>query len=228
MAGFLITFEGIDFSGKSLQAKLLTEKLAELQLPVFFVREPGGAEIPEKIRDLLLDTRHHGMTAETEVLLYSAARAQIVRECLIPNLEKGKIVICDRYFDSTTAYQGYGREIDLDFIQKLHTFVIQNVVPDVTFLIDLEPQVALERKKVSNTEMDRLEKEDLSFHHKVRDGYLKLARAEAQRFKVIDGARPIDEVHHEIYQFVKVTLNNRELNGYPNFEIKSNEQGYVA
>ncbi len=206
MKGFFITFEGIDFSGKSLQAKLLTEKLTELQLPVFFLREPGGAEIPEKIRDLLLDTRHHGMTAQTEVLLYSAARAQIVRECIVPNLAAGKIVICDRYFDSTTAYQGYGREIDLEFIQKLHSFVVQNVIPNVTFLIDLEPKTALERKKLSNTEMDRLEKENLEFYQRVRNGYLQIARAEKQRFKIIDGARPVEEVHEEIFQQVKNKL----------------------
>lgn len=206
MKGYLITFEGIDFSGKSLQAKLLAEKLRQMQLPVVFLREPGGAEISEKIREVVLDARHHGMSAQTEVLLYSAARAQIVHECIIPNLQQGKIVISDRYFDSTTAYQGYGREIDLDFIQKLHTFVIQNTVPDVTFLIDLEPQEAIERKRLSNTEMDRLEKEDLSFHHKVRNGYLKLAKSESNRFKVIDGARQIEEVHSEILQHVKGRL----------------------
>lgn len=206
MKGYFITFEGIDFSGKSLQARLLTEKLTEWQLPVFFLREPGGAEIPEKIRELLLDTRHHGMTPQTEVLLYSAARAQIVRECIIPNLAAGKIVICDRYFDSTTAYQGHGREIDLEFIRELHTFVIENVVPDVTFLIDLEPKTALERKKLSNTEMDRLEKENLEFYERVRNGYLKIACSEKQRFKIIDGARPVEEIHNEIFQHVKNQL----------------------
>jgi dTMP kinase len=201
-----ITFEGIDFSGKSLQANLLADKLMQLKLPVVFVREPGGTEISEKIREVVLDARHHGMTAQTEVLLYSAARAQIVREVVIPNLAKGKVVICDRYFDSTTAYQGYGREIDLDFIEKLHTFVIQKVVPDVTFLIDLEPEVAIERKKVSNTAMDRLEKENLEFHQRVRAGYLKLAANEPQRFQIIDGARSVDEIHSDVLQRVNSLL----------------------
>ncbi len=207
MKGFLITFEGIDFSGKSLQAKLLHEQLVEETRPVLFLREPGGTEISERIRDLLLDTRHHNMDARAEILLYSAARAQLVSEQIIPHLQKGMIVICDRYFDSTTAYQGYGRQIDLDFIRNLHKFVTQGVSPHLTFLIDLEPAEALKRKQLSNTHLDRLEKEERKFHRRVREGYLAIARSEAHRFVVIDGAQPIDNIQKEIYERVKSKLN---------------------
>jgi dTMP kinase len=206
MKGFLITFEGIDFSGKSLQAKLLHERLLQEKLPVVFLREPGGTEISERVRDLLLDTRHHNMDAHTEILLYSAARAQVVAERIIPHLQKGMIVICDRYFDSTTAYQGYGRQIDLDFISNLHKFATQGVSPHLTFLIDLEPAEALKRKQLSNTHLDRLEKEEREFHRRVREGYLAIARSEALRFVVIDGAQPVDNIQKEIFEQVKSKL----------------------
>ncbi len=204
MQGTLITFEGIDFSGKSVQANLLLGALKDRKLPVLFLREPGGTEISEKIRTVLLDNTNHKMSAITEVLLYSAARAQMVRENIIPNLEKSSIVICDRYFDSTTAYQGFGRKIDLDFIKKLNSFATEELVPGLTFLIDLDPEIALQRTK---TDLDRLEKEDSGFHRRVRNGYLEIARSNPDRFVIVDGTQSIEAIQDEIFMEVKSKLS---------------------
>jgi len=204
MQGTLITFEGIDFSGKSVQANLLLGALKDRKLPVLFLREPGGTEISEKIRTVLLDNTNHKMSAITEVLLYSAARAQMVRENIIPNLEKSSIVICDRYFDSTTAYQGFGRKIDLDFIKKLNSFATEELVPGLTFLIDLDPEIALQRTK---TDLDRLEKEDSEFHRRVRNGYLEIARSNPDRFVIVDGTQSIEAIQDEIFMEVKSKLS---------------------
>lgn len=207
MGGMLITFEGIDFSGKSVQARLLQEKLVQQKYSVLLLREPGGTTISEKIRDVLLDTDHAEMYAKTELLLYAAARAQMVQERILPFLNDGGIVICDRYFDSTTAYQGYGRQIDLEFINKLHIFVTQGVNPDLTFLFDLDPQNTSERKKLSNVRMDRLDKENVDFQMRVRKGYLKIAQAEPQRYVIIDGSQSIAAIQKEIYDHTKSKLN---------------------
>jgi len=204
MQGTLITFEGIDFSGKSVQANLLHGALKDRKLPVLFLREPGGTEISEKIRMVLLDNANHKMSAITEVLLYSAARAQMVRENILPNLEAGSIVICDRYFDSTTAYQGFGRKIDLDFIKKLNNFATEELVPDLTFLIDLDPKIALQRKK---TDLDRLENEDSEFHQRVRNGYLEITRLHSDRFVIIDGTQSIAAIQDKIFMEVKLKLS---------------------
>lgn len=202
--GTLITFEGIDFSGKSVQARLLKEKLEARNLPVTFLREPGGTTISEKIRDILLDRSHENMAPETEVLLYSAARAQMVRELIAPKLESGEIVICDRYVDSTTVYQGYGREINLDFIKKINKFVILEILPDLTFLLDLEPQESVRRQ---SRNLDRLEREESGFHQRVRSGYLKLAGEQKNRFVVIDGDRPVEVIQNEIFEHLKKKLH---------------------
>ena len=204
MQGTLITFEGIDFSGKSVQANLLLGALKDRKLPVLFLREPGGTEISEKIRTVLLDNTNHKMSAITEVLLYSAARAQMVREKIIPNLEKSSIVICDRHFDSTTAYQGFGRKIDLDFIKKLNSFATEELVPGLTFLIDLDPEIALQRTK---TDLDRLEKEDSEFHRRVRNGYLEIARSNPDRFVIVDGTQSIEAIQDKIFMEVKSKLS---------------------
>ena len=204
--GFLITFEGIDFSGKSAQAKLLRDALIDLDFSVLFLREPGGTEISEKIRQVLLDTRHALMYKKTELLLYSAARAQIVSERIAPSLNQGQVVVCDRYFDSTTAYQGYGRQIDLDFIDKLHNFIADKIEPNLTFLIDLDPEEALKRKKATTVEKDRLDRETLEFHKRVRDGYLQIARTESKRFVTIEGSRSIQVIQQQILDETKRRL----------------------
>ncbi|MFQ5638163.1 MAG: dTMP kinase [bacterium] len=211
MKGFLITFEGIDSSGKSVQANLLKERLLSKNLPVIFLREPGGTEISERIREVLLDTKHQEMDRKTELLLYSAARSQVVAERIIPHLQQAGIVICDRLYDSTTAYQGYGRQIDLGFIKKIHNFVTEGITPDLTFLIDLDPAEATKRKAKSGMRIDRLEGEKKAFHERVRSGYLKIAEQEPERFVIVDGARAVSVIHEEIYQFVR-----RKIDGIVN------------
>jgi len=206
MKSVLISFEGIDFCGKSVQANLLRDALEARGLPVLFLREPGGTEISEKIREVLLDTSHENMAAETELLLYSAARAQMVRECVEPHLQKGGVVICDRFYDSTTAYQGYGRQIDLDFVKKIHKFVVRDVTPNVTFLIDLDPLEALKRKQANKLEGDRLEQEDLQFHQRVREGYLRIAAEEPQRFVILPGDQAIPVIHKQVLEYVNTLL----------------------
>lgn len=214
MKGVLITFEGIDFSGKSVQANLLKERLIAENLPVFFLREPGGTEISEKIRELLLDKQYNKMDAVTELLLYSAARTQMVVEKVLPQLKSGKVVICDRFYDSTTAYQGYGRQVDLVFVQNLNEFITHGLKPNLTFLLDLEPENALKRHALNASEgkiknrkiLDRLEQEDMKFHQRVREGYLKIAQAEANRFIIIDGNRTINSIQEEIYKQTKTRL----------------------
>lgn len=198
--GILISFEGVDFCGKSTQIDRLVEELDRVQIPVIVLREPGATEISEKVRDILLDNKNHRMTSRTEVLLYSAARTQLVVEKIIPAIEKGEIVILDRFFDSTTAYQGYGREIDLDFINKLNTFTTCGVKPDITFLIDLDPEIALKRKDI--IEYDRLEQEDIFFHKRVREGFLAIANSEANRarFVVIDGEMSINAITEVVFK----------------------------
>ncbi len=209
MTGHLITFEGIDFCGKSLQARLLCDHLKSIGLPVSFMREPGGTKISEKIREVLLDRANEQMVKETELLLYSAARAQMIRSEILPVLAQDHVVICDRYYDSTVAYQGYGRQIDLEFIKKLNNFVVGKIRPDLTFLIDLEPGLAAERNKVNGGKVDRLEKEGTDFQRKVRAGYLEIAaeKDNKMRFIVIDGNQPVDEIQTEVRRCVQDRLN---------------------
>lgn len=205
--GFLISFEGIDFCGKSTQIDIFVEELDRLQIPVIVLREPGATEISEKVRNILLDNKNHIMTSRTELLLYSAARAQLVMEKIIPAVERGEVVILDRFFDSTTAYQGYGREIDLDFINKLNIFATCGMKPDITFLIDLDPEIALKRKDTKA--YDRLEQEDISFHKRVRDGFLEISDSEADRarFVVINGEMPINAITKVVFKHFEKILS---------------------
>lgn len=212
MQGKFITFEGIDFSGKSLQARLLCEALSQKGLAVELFRDPGATRISEGIRAIVLDGENAEMHRHTELLLYAAARTQMVAELIRPALGAGKIVICDRFYDSTTAYQGYGREINLEFIQKLNSFVTSNLRPDLTFLIDISLDVAVERNRASGGTQDRIEKETHEFHQRVREGYLQLARSsnERDRFEIIDGAQSIENIQTQILEIVrkKLTLSD--------------------
>ncbi len=208
--GKFISFEGVDLSGKSLQARLLHERLCANGLPAVLFREPGSTTISEKIRAILLDNKNEELVKEAELLLYSAARTQMVSEQIVPNLEKGNVVICDRFYDSSTAYQGYGRQIDLEFVVQLNTFVTHGRKPALTFLIDVEPETAFLRKEGRPTSLDRLEKEALSFHQRVRAGYLEIAESEAaagsNRYIVIDGTATIEAIHKEVYEHVTTRL----------------------
>ncbi|MCX5708871.1 MAG: dTMP kinase [Candidatus Omnitrophica bacterium] len=182
MKGKFITFEGSECSGKSTQSKLLYEYLLEKKYKVVFLREPGGTKVSEAIRDILLDNRNKSITRETELLLYMASRSQTVSEVIRPALEAGKIVVCDRFLDSTLVYQGYGLGIDIKLIKSLGRFVTDGVNPDLTILLDLPLEKALNG---IHREKDRIENRSFQYHRKVKNGYLKLARQEPKRIKIV-------------------------------------------
>jgi len=193
-----ISFEGIDFSGKSTQIELLKDYLVEHNKKVEILREPGGTEISEKVRRILLDNKSEKMFAEAELLLFSASRAQLVREKIRPYLQKGIYVISDRFHDSSTAYQGYGRGIPIEVVKKVHELAIGDTLPDLTFFVDIPVGVANERKKKkSKVKLDRIELADSEFYNRVRSGYLEIARQE-ERFKVIDGTQNIETIQNQI------------------------------
>jgi dTMP kinase len=204
-----ITFEGPDGSGKTTQARLLVEYLQARGYPVIYTREPGGTEISEQIRQVILSTRNKAMQSQAEVLLFSAARAQIVAELIRPALVAGKIVICDRYADSTMAYQGYGLGLDLDALRAITRFATGGLVPALTFYVDVPAEIGLARRHRGET--NRLDQKDVAYHTRVRIGYLELAKAEPQRYIVIDGTRTIDAVQQEIRARMLQELNARRI-----------------
>ena len=182
--GLFVTFEGIDGCGKTTQVTALRDSLEAKGAKVIVIREPGATFIGEKIRSILLDNANSGMSSETEVLLYEAARAQIVSEVIRPALLAGKVVICDRFYDSSVAYQGYARGLPLESIDSLNQFATGGLEPDLTFLLDLPAEAALERMNVREGSHDRLEIEGLGFMEKVRAGYLELAGKHARIIKL--------------------------------------------
>jgi dTMP kinase len=181
LKGEFITFEGSEGCGKSTQSRLLYEYLRKKGCSVLYLREPGGTRISEKIREILLSPQNH-MNPVCETLLYMAARAQIVDQIIRPALLKGKTVICDRFFDSTIAYQGYGLGVDIHFIKTVSWFVSQRLKPDLTIFLDLPVKKGLKHRQSSK---DRIEKRSVAYHERVRNGYLKLARKEPKRIKIV-------------------------------------------
>jgi dTMP kinase len=202
-----ITFEGPDGSGKTTQAHLLAERLREQRYEVVLTREPGGSDIGDQIRAVLHDLRNTAMDARTEILLYSASRAQHVAQLIRPALAAGKIVISDRYADSTLAYQGYGRGLDLETLRTVTAFATGGLVPDLTLYLDIPPQEGLQRRRLGGDEWNRLDAEALEFHQRVRTGFLELARLEPERWVVIDGTRSAEEVQAEIRALVQARLS---------------------
>lgn len=180
--GLLITFEGSEGSGKSTQIELVRQYLAQKGYPVLFLREPGGVSISEKIREVLLDVRNTAMGDQCETLLYMAARAQLVEEAILPALSEGKVILCDRFLDSTIAYQGYGNGISIDFIKRVGHFATQGIKPDLTFFFDIDAQKGLSRIK---REKDRIERRAIDYHNRVRRGYRELARMDPRRIKLV-------------------------------------------
>jgi dTMP kinase len=198
-----ITFEGIDFCGKSTQVELLRNYLIEQRKDVHLIREPGGTEISEKIREILLDKKNNIMVMETEIFLFSASRAQLVREVIRPFLQKGYYVISDRFHDSSTAYQGFGRGLSVDAILNIHKLAIGETIPDITFFIDIPNEVAAARKKnIAHSNLDRIEVSDNKFYERVREGYLYLSKKE-NRFRVIDGTKNISQINEQIINEIK-------------------------
>ncbi len=204
--GTFITFEGGEGSGKSTLIERLVAHLRKEGHTVVTVREPGGTEVGEQIRDVLqYSKRSTAMKPETELLLFCASRAQLVREIIEPSLDQGHIVICDRYFDSTTVYQGIGRKIDSTKVAQINSFAIGACLPHLTLVIDLDPHIGMER--VRGRELfDRMESQSHEFYERVRQGYLDLAKREPKRVKVIDGSQSIETVEQRIWEVVDRVL----------------------
>lgn len=193
--GVFVTFEGIDGSGKTTQARLLYHALKKEKWPVVLFREPGGTKIAEKLRQILLLEKSEPITPTAEILLYVASRAQLVGQKIIPALKVKKLVICDRYVDSTTAYQAYGRGFDPGWVEKLNRWGSSNILPELTFLIDVPVAIGLQRKK--GKLLDRLEREGKNFEKKVHRGYRLLAKKH-RRIRIMDGTPPAAEVAKKI------------------------------
>lgn len=207
--GYFITFEGPEGAGKSTVIRELVDKLkAEGYSDVVVTREPGGVKISELIRNIILDVNNTEMDRRTEALLFAAARRQHLLEVIIPALEANKIVICDRFVDSSLAYQGLAREIPTELIWEINQFAIEGHLPDLTLLIDVPAEVGIERISHSRLDekFDRLDQEKMSFHHKVRQAFLDLEAASPERIKRIDGTQTIDAVVQESMEWVKALV----------------------
>jgi len=206
MQGRFITFEGIDGSGKTTQANRLADWLTSRGRQIVLTREPGGTEISEKIRAILLDAANQRMAWLTEMLLYMASRAQHTEEVIKPAIHEGAIVISDRYMDATMAYQGYGRGLDTRVIETLNAIATSDVIPDVTILVDAPPETCQERMTSMKKTADRMERAGSEFQHKVREGYLKLAGQEPDRFHILDGTKSINQLERKVQNIVEAIL----------------------
>ncbi|NHZ86016.1 MAG: dTMP kinase [Planctomycetia bacterium] len=195
--GKFITFEGIDGCGKSTQVKMLVENLEQLNMDVITIREPGGTRISESIRDILLYRDTHELDERTESLLMTASRAQLTKEKILPALNNGTWVIADRYADSTLAYQGGGRKIDVEWLVKLNKFATFDTEPDLTFFIDISPDEGIRRQK---TKQDRIEQAGIDFQKRTRERYLKLAERYSNRIIIINGQEDINTIHNNIWK----------------------------
>ncbi len=213
-----ITFEGIEGCGKSTQVKLAGDYLSEHRIPFITTEEPGGTPIGRRVREMLLNNAPYDsaeMHAETELLLFFAARAQHVREVIRPSLKEGKVVLCDRFSDATIAYQGFGRGLDIDLIRLINDFSSGGLKPDFTLLFDLPVEMGLKRamERISSNKgmpaEDRFEREALEFHSRVREGYLSLARNEPDRFRIVDASKDIESVHHEVCVHLSQFINEK-------------------
>ena len=208
-AGKLVSFEGSEGSGKSTQMVRLAARLQEMGRDVVSVREPGGTETGEQIRNLIVhNSKGDEMCAETELLLFAAARAQLVREVIAPGIQRGAIVLSDRFLDSSTVYQGIGRNLAPDPVQQINRFAVGNVMPDLTVVIDVPTEISLARIRQRASDVpDRMERQNIDFYNKVREGYLVLARSMPERFFVIDGTASEDEVAKRIWTAVKPRIS---------------------
>jgi dTMP kinase len=204
----LITFEGIEGSGKSTQIKLLAQRLMEKGIPLLSTREPSGTDIGRKIGDILFNRENYQIFPETEIFLFCAARAQHVRETIMPALQQNKIVLCDRFSDATYAYQGAARGLHPEFIKVINDYSAMGLKPGLTLLFDLPVETGLARAAKRDNLLkdssfsDRFERESLNFHNKVREGYLNILQSEPARFRLIDAARDTETIQQEVYRHI--------------------------
>ncbi len=207
-----ITFEGPDGCGKSSVIKVIKEKLEKDNYDVVVTREPGGSPIAEQIRKVILDVNNNGMDYMTECMLYAACRAQHLKDIVIPSLKENKIVICDRFVDSSYVYQGVVRGLGMDRVIKINELVVKDHMPDLTICIDLESEKCLERINKNNREKDRLDNEGLEFHKKVRNTYLELCEMFKDRIVKINGDQTLENVANDAYKVITNFLNNKKEN----------------
>jgi len=205
---FFVTLEGPDGSGKSTQARLLSEKVSALGFDVLLTREPGGSAIGDQIRQVLFTLDNTSMHAKTEFLLFSASRSQHVSEVLQPHLDKGGVVISDRYFHSSLAYQGYGHQLDLENLQEITTFATGGLIPDLIVLLDLPVEEGLRRRK-SEGDWNRLDAYVEEFHQRVRQGYLAMASSHPEQWAIIDAAHPVEKIQAELRKVVIARLQDK-------------------
>lgn len=212
MNGSFITVEGPEGAGKSTVLAALAKRLKEDGVPVVITREPGGIKIAEQIREVILHTENTEMDERTEALLYAAARRQHLVEKVLPALREGKVVLCDRFIDSSLAYQGKGRGIGMDAIEEINAFAIEDHMPDLTLYFDIEPEEGLKRiNQHKGREVNRLDLESVGFHHKVREGYLELVNKYPNRIQVVDASRIVTAVADAAYDIVKGFLQKRTV-----------------
>ena len=202
MKGKFIVFEGIDGSGKTTQMSLLAEDLRSRGYLVLETREPGGTRVGESIREILLNPEYGELVPRAEALLYAAARAQHVAQVILPALTEGKIVLCDRFLDSSLAYQGFGRGIEVGLLERINEPATDGLVPDLTIILDFSIESGMDRINQSGRDVDRIEREAGEFHRKVRSGYLELAARDPCRYRVIDANRPAGRVHADVLESV--------------------------
>ena len=205
MAGFFISMEGADGAGKSTQISKLKSYLSTKGYDIIECREPGGTEVSEAIREVILNPQHTKMGNMTELMLYAASRAQLVEEVIRPALAEGKVVICDRFIDSSAVYQGIARGMGIQLVYDVNQYAIGDTIPDATILLDVQGGLGIKRKK-EQTELDRIEREAAAFHEKVSEGYRSLAKLYPERIHKIDGTLSIEEIHQQIVKVIEERL----------------------
>lgn len=201
-----ITFEGGEGSGKTVQARALYGRLSRLAVPALLTHEPGGTSLGRKLARWLKWTQDTGISPMTELLMFNASRAQLVEEVIQPSLKSGKVVICDRYADSTTAYQSYGRGLDLEMVRTINTVATRGLKPNLTVLLDIPAEAGLFRKRAKRR--DRFEQEDIAFHRRVREGYLKMAAGDPERWLVVDASQSKEKIKEIIWNRVSQLLSS--------------------